>query len=389
MSLSFSASAYEEQGDRPEMEDAHVVQTLMTAKEHGMQVELFAVFDGHVTAHVSKYLCHTFPVVLKRNLLASLQIEAFENAIRQSFVECNAAILARVDNKPGAEKDGFQEFCDGNEVFHKGGSTAVVALLVNANWLFVANCGDSEAILLSSSAVNDEKQEAIAAVEKNKREWAEKTSNDEKKASRLVEFDKTVPALGDKKSLLCLSKLHKPQLEVERIQKAGSYVHRGRINDMLSVSRSFGDFDFSAVIVDPHISKTRVAVGDTFILACDGLWDVFSYEEAMRAAIHFGQPGNSENTVSQSLVESAIYERRSLDNVTAIVVSIGKDQEDVCEQSKSASASSTTAPKTAPSQRGFRQCHDCSQIVPKSSYSKSQWAKRPVSASRCQSCVAK
>lgn len=57
---------------------------------------------------------------------------------------------------------------------------------------------------------------------------------------------------GDSRSVLCrsgfcieLSKDHKPQNleEKMRINKAHGYVNHGRINDILSVSRAFGDFD--------------------------------------------------------------------------------------------------------------------------------------------------
>lgn len=60
-----------------------------------------------------------------------------------------------------------------------------------------------------------------------------------------------VANIGDSRAVLCragtavaLSTDHKPDLpeEKERIEKAGGYVKQGRVNGTLSLSRSFGDF---------------------------------------------------------------------------------------------------------------------------------------------------
>lgn len=60
-----------------------------------------------------------------------------------------------------------------------------------------------------------------------------------------------VANIGDSRAVLCragqavaLSTDHKPDLpeERERIEKAGGYVKQGRVNGSLSLSRSFGDF---------------------------------------------------------------------------------------------------------------------------------------------------
>ena len=57
---------------------------------------------------------------------------------------------------------------------------------------------------------------------------------------------------GDSRSVLCrngytigLSRDHKPEnpLELKRIKKANGFVSLGRVNEILSVSRAFGDFD--------------------------------------------------------------------------------------------------------------------------------------------------
>lgn len=60
-----------------------------------------------------------------------------------------------------------------------------------------------------------------------------------------------VANIGDSRAVLCrgdnavaLSTDHKPDSpsEKNRIEKAGGYVQQGRVNGALSLSRSFGDF---------------------------------------------------------------------------------------------------------------------------------------------------
>lgn len=59
--------------------------------------------------------------------------------------------------------------------------------------------------------------------------------------------------IGDSRAVLCragsavaLSNDHKPDLPSEhnRIQKAGGFVEKNRINGSLNLSRAFGDFDY-------------------------------------------------------------------------------------------------------------------------------------------------
>jgi len=87
---------------------------------------------------------------------------------------------------------------------------------------------------------------------------------------------------------------HKPVLleEAERIMKAGGYVRDNRINGALNVSRTLGDLDFKRnadlphthqmVVATPDITTFNLQQGDEFvILACDGIWDVLSNQEAV------------------------------------------------------------------------------------------------------------
>lgn len=105
---------------------------------------------------------------------------------------------------------------------------------------------------------------------------------------------------GDSRSVLCrsgvaiaLSEDHKPNnpAEKERITRAGGYVHNGRVNGVLSLSRAFGDYAFKdesvkpenqLVSVVPDVLHVELTPQDEFIItACDGVWDMMSSEKAV------------------------------------------------------------------------------------------------------------
>jgi integrin-linked kinase-associated serine/threonine phosphatase 2C len=125
----------------------------------------------------------------------------------------------------------------------KDGSTAVVLLLIN-DTVYVANLGDSKAVLCQ---VND---------------------NGEAATKRLT-------------------KDHNPVLYEERmrIQKAGGMVRDGRVMGVIEVSRSIGDgrFKHCGVSCVPDVTKFEITDKDRFILiACDGLFKAFSTDAAVK-----------------------------------------------------------------------------------------------------------
>ena len=80
-----------------------------------------------------------------------------------------------------------------------------------------------------------------------------------------------VANIGDSRAILSrnnqavtLSNDHKPDLPVEkeRIEKAGGYVHNGRVNNSLALSRSFGDFAFKHFSNRPYEEQAVTSVPD-------------------------------------------------------------------------------------------------------------------------------
>lgn len=162
-----------------------------------------------------------------------------------------------------------------------GGTTALVALFMKDK-CYIANAGDSRAVLHKDNQV------------------------------------------------LRLSTDHKPDLpsEEERIVKAGGVVTKiagkqgkiiSRVNGMLSVSRALGDFFLQPYVSpEPDVQQFDLNGNNNdllLVLACDGLWDTISDEEAAKIA-------NTEEHVEQSAIKlrDASYNRGSTDNISVIVI---------------------------------------------------------------------
>ena len=113
----------------------------------------------------------------------------------------------------------------------------------------------------------------------------------------LLTKDKYIVAnVGDSRAVLsrkhkavALSVDHKPETltEKNRIEKAGGYVHNNRVNNVLALSRSLGDFELKhfsnrpyeeqAVIGIPDVVEVTRSRDDNFVLlGCDGVWEKYA-----------------------------------------------------------------------------------------------------------------
>ncbi|CAD7956179.1 unnamed protein product [Amoebophrya sp. A120] len=154
--------------------------------------------------------------------------------------------------------------------------------------------------------------------------------------------------LGDARAVLCRAGLaarltnmsdHKAsdEGERERVHKNGGTIIFDRVNGMLAIARAFGDYQLKTpslprdvVSNEPDVTATELTEEDMFvILACDGLWDVCTDQEAVNTVLetltelHFlgvtsNHPRKAE-ICSRVLVEAALA-RNSTDNITVQVV---------------------------------------------------------------------
>jgi len=253
----------EQQGPRETMEDAHYVD---------LDVGLFCVFDGHGGRKAADFAAARFPELLANHPQYPSDLT---KALHDSVV---------------TTEDEFMDLAKKDEL--NDGTTLVVGLVAN-NKVYVANVGDSEALICRN--------------------------------------DKPI----------VLTTIHNPSKnprEGIRVQNAGGRLINNRVGHPhynvrlfnIAVSRAIGDLLYkspeftvnktSGLIAEPDISETELTSEDKFLLlACDGVWDVFSYQDAVDFVLEKLKETQDPQVIADDLVNEAL-DRRSMDNVTVCLV---------------------------------------------------------------------
>lgn len=257
-------------GIRNQNEDKHDVILNINGKDTGKtDINYFGVYDGHGGKFVSKFLTkHLPPILTNKNLKYPLPSKTV------------SSIYTQLQN---TLKEQYKQYAT-----HCGSTCLVVIQFKNhdANYLNIYNTGDSRCVLCRDNLA------------------------------------------------MALTKDHKPNWPEERIriESLGGVIKKDRgcddwrIKD-LSVSRAFGDIDAEPYLTNtPDIFRYRMDKTDKFlIIACDGLWDILSNQEAVNFVLgecYDGMLQNRKNkniNIARKLAEYAI-QKGSGDNVTIIIV---------------------------------------------------------------------
>lgn len=108
--------------------------------------------------------------------------------------------------------------------------------------------------------------------------------------------------------------------EKKRITDTGGFVAYNRVNGILSVTRALGDHAMKEwVVCDPYYTELVLCKTDRLlILACDGVWDVLSDQEAVDLIKNDIDTCTAQQ-MSQTLLDTAL-ERGSTDNISVMVI---------------------------------------------------------------------
>lgn len=232
------------------MEDYHVAKFVNV---HGHELGLFAIYDGHLGDSVPAFLQkHLFSNILKED---------------EFWVDPNRSILKAYERTD-------QAILSNSADLGRGGSTAVTAILINGRRLWVANVGDSRAVLSRGG-------QAIQ-----------------------------------------MSIDHEPNSERGIIENKGGFVSNmpgdvPRVNGQLAVSRAFGDKSLKSHLrSDPDIQDTDISSNiDILILASDGLWKVMANQEAVDIARKCKDPQKAAKQLTAEALK-----RDSKDDISCVVV---------------------------------------------------------------------
>eukprot|EP01062_Namystynia_karyoxenos_P016050 TRINITY_DN15852_c0_g1_i1.p1 TRINITY_DN15852_c0_g1~~TRINITY_DN15852_c0_g1_i1.p1 ORF type:complete len:398 (+),score=54.18 TRINITY_DN15852_c0_g1_i1:106-1299(+) len=263
----FSIGVDEEQGRRAAMEDSHALHAQLPGAPPG--TAFFLVCDGHAGRQVADHVAELLPMRVAAHLASHSGFSGADPSVvlPSAYVEVDREVYRRC----GMVDSG----------------AAAVAALLRGPELWVAHLGDCRAVMCDGGTA--------------------------------------VPLTRDHRA-------SDPQ-EKLRLQAAGAIVIFGRVCGSLMTSRNFGDFGFKggdallsgpAVPVSnlPEIARFVLTTQSEFLLlACDGVFDVFSNEQAVALCRQHAARG--ARVMAQELVSAALA-KGTMDNVTAAVITFGQ-----------------------------------------------------------------
>eukprot|EP00753_Platysulcus_tardus_P022787 PLAT9994.1.p1 GENE.PLAT9994.1~~PLAT9994.1.p1 ORF type:complete len:483 (-),score=201.61 PLAT9994.1:91-1446(-) len=185
----------------------------------------------------------------------------------------------------------------------RAGSCAVACVLHN-NLLFCVNVGDSRAVLCRSGR-------ALPLSIDQKPGRADERARIKLAGGRV---DYTKYGVGDE---ACCAGLCRPTTDAPlRIYPGGIAVSRA-VGDIVLKDPRFGVVPCSGLLsATPEVTVTTITEADELaVIACDGLWDVMSSEQAVKLARTCRTPQAAAELLTQSA-----YHAGSTDNITVIVL---------------------------------------------------------------------
>ncbi|MFS7908323.1 putative protein-serine/threonine phosphatase [Helianthus anomalus] len=264
-------------GPRRSNEDQHIMiddlsKHLGDAYKWGLASSFYALFDGHNGAEAASYVKeHAMRLFFEDSDLPQaaptsasdaddLFLKQVEESHNKAFLQADLAL---------ADECSVSDYC---------GTTALTVLIMGRH-IIIANAGDSRAVLCRNGS-----------------------------ATQMTD---------DHRGSTCLQ-------EKERCERLGGYFDEdGYLNGQLSVTRALGDWHMKKeklVIAEPDVRQMVLTDNDEFmIIACDGIWDVMSNQEAVALVRCQLRQHNDPQRCAKELTAQAAR-LHSADNLTAIVV---------------------------------------------------------------------
>ncbi|KAL9071890.1 MAG: hypothetical protein Q9157_005316 [Trypethelium eluteriae] len=306
---------------------------LDTSFQHVVETDngYFAIFDGHAGTFAADWCGKKLHILLEETIrknpntpIPELLDQTFTNVdqqleklpLKNSGCTAVIAVLRWEDRIPNSQS------ATGSSAIAPAAAAAVKAASEPA-----ANLNASTSVHASTDGPNNSETNSDTAkgTMSEHRPSAPQESRLRESASRQrVLYTANV---GDARIVLCrngkalrLSYDHKGSDENEgkRIANAGGLILNNRVNGVLAVTRALGDSYMKDLVTGhPYTTETVIQpdIDEFLILACDGLWDVCSDQEAVDLVRQTVEP----QAASKQLVDHALS-RFSTDNLSCMIV---------------------------------------------------------------------
>jgi len=262
---------------------------------------------------------------LKLSSVRSVGVFSDRNAKYRRYMEDCLSIEDKFNND---EKQGFFAVYDGH-----GGKEAADFCLENFHKIL----GEELSKLSKEELEKDEKVEECMKIAYAKTDEAMKSTIPSAGACSVTCFirqkdngKRTIYCAnaGDSRAVLCrdgkadcLTIDHKATNsdEAARVESVGGFIKNERVNGLIAVSRALGDHSMKLfVISEPYLRTVELQPSDSFlILACDGVWDVLTDQEAVDLVVKDTDPLEMAKKILVKAIKGG-----STDNITVLVIQL-------------------------------------------------------------------
>lgn len=307
-------------------------QILYTEVEESLNLKIYGVFDGHGGAESSKFVAENLPKVIvdefkRKYIPKGGESNDITKIIKNAFLYCDYVLSMKG--------------------FHSG-TTAIVAIIINNQSLYVCNAGDSRCVMSASDGVA--KNLSFDHKPNNLGEKQRITNaGDEITANRIIDNGSLAlsRAFGD----FSFKKREVYHLNDGRMMKASNYERsvslfkkkrngKGTNNSETKDKKVILHSEETSVICVPDIIELLIDFEkhEFLVLGCDGIWDTFKSQDLI-SRVHsqvkhrkMNLANICENAIDHILNTANYHTRIGFDNMTIMVVamhSVEKKNEDL------------------------------------------------------------
>ncbi|CAN1149839.1 Probable protein phosphatase 2C 35 [Linum perenne] len=287
---------YPDQPDK-ENEDCYVIRTSLQGNP---DIHFFGVFDGHgqFGAKCSNFVKNRLVEILVDDpSLSDDPIKAYESAFEITNSELHSS-----------------------EIDDSMSGTTAITVLVIGDWLYVANVGDSRAVMAVKKKKNDDSSRGFVAEDLSCDQTPFRKDECERVklcGARVLSVDQVegvkdpnVQSWGDEES----DGDDPPRLWVQDGMYPGTAFTRS-VGD--STAESIG------VIADPEVSVVKLTCEHSFfVVASDGVFEFLSSQAVVDMAARYGDPRDACSAIAGESYKLWLEHENRTDDITIIIVQI-------------------------------------------------------------------